>query len=85
MPEISHSHVEFIDGSLTPEESACFMKDIQEKKDFLTVEQYEELVERDRQYSENYISGIEPCPMTKRQYVQCLEMKLFFATGLTRD
>jgi len=75
----------FIDGELTPAESEAIMKDIREKRDFLSGEQYEELVLRDQTYFENYIQGIEPRPITKRQYVQCLEMRLFEATGVTRD
>jgi hypothetical protein len=78
--------IRFLDGILTQKEHAQLIEDIKEKRDFLTREQYEEIAKRDEQYFERISHiGQEPRPMTKRQYVQCLELQLFLATGVTRD
>ncbi len=76
----------FLDGQLTDEEYVQIMDDVSQKKDFLTPEQLKELAGKAQDYvNARKNNRTEPYPMTKRQYVQCMEARLHEATGVTRD
>ena len=79
MPEELESEViaTFKDGTLTRNEYANIMKDIRKNENYMDIKTYKGLVRLTQ------AQGLRA--ITKLEYVQCQEVAIFRATGVTRD